>query len=60
MINVMLNVCPLSLIADKLETDEMLRLNNELPTYDKTFSIVQRDTDSQETSNENYLHVLAV
>lgn len=60
MINVMLNVCPLSLITDKLETDEMLRLNNELPTYDKTFSIVQRDTDSQETSNENYLHVLAV
>ena len=60
MINVMLNVCPLSLIAEKLETDEMLQLNDELPTYDKTFSIVQRDTDSQETSNENYLHALAV
>ena len=56
----MLNVCPLSLIAEKLETDEMLQLNDELPTYDKTFSIVQRDTDSQETSNENYLHALAV
>ena len=31
----------------------MLQLNDELPTYDETLSVVQRDTDSQETSMYN-------